>query len=125
MIVTSCPRARSPLAAWNICCTDPVSKRFFSSIWKMRTARDLSVFILALAVLGACTTDRTRRGYLRDQAEGMTAPPRPVIVIPGFGVTRLFDPETGRYVWGTPRTTVHRQYEDDLDLPPQGRDRLI
>src|SRR5687768_5404211 len=91
----------------------------------MRTARDLSVFILALVVLGACTTDRTRRGYLRNQAEAMSAPARPVIVIPGFGVTRLFDPATGHYVWGTPRTTVHLQYEDDLDLPVEGRDRLI
>ena len=91
----------------------------------MRTARDLSVFILALAVVGACTTDRTRRGYLRDAVPSLSAPSRAVIVIPGFGVTRLFDPETERYVWGTPRTTVHRGYADDLDLPPDGHDRLV
>jgi hypothetical protein len=91
----------------------------------MRTARDLSVFILALVLLSACTTDRTRRGYLRNAAPALAPPTRPVIVIPGFGVTRLFDPVRRRYVWGTPRTTMHRQYEDDLDLPPGGRDRLV
>ena len=40
-------------------------------------------------------------------------------------MTRLFDPETRRYVWGTPRTTMHLGYADDLDLPSGGRDRLI
>src|SRR5688572_25184380 len=89
----------------------------------MRTARDLSVFILAAAVLLSCTTDRTRRGYLREAAPVLAAPARPVIVIPGFGVTRLFDPVTERFVWGTPRTTMHTRYADDLDL--DAGDRLV
>jgi hypothetical protein len=79
--------------------------------------------LIALLLLAACTTDRTRRGYLRDQALALGLPSRPVIVVPGFGVTRLYDPKTGRFVWGTPRTMVHRRYEDDLEL--DARDRLV
>ncbi|HVE70432.1 MAG TPA: alpha/beta fold hydrolase [Thermoanaerobaculia bacterium] len=69
------------------------------------------------------TNDRTRRGYLRANVEHLGAPPRPVIVIAGFGVTRLLDPVTGRHVWGTPRAVWQREFPDDLDLDPQ--DRLI
>lgn len=77
------------------------------------------VFACAVAlVLTACTTDRTRRKYLAANAAQFTAPPtNPVIVIPGFGVTRLRDPQTGRHVWGTPRAVMRRDWEDDLDLP--------
>jgi len=85
---------------------------------------------LAAVMSLTCTTDHTRRGYLRKIAAGLGEPPRPVIVIPGFGVTRLLDPVRNRYVWGTPHTTVQRHYEDDLDLPVDaagnvGHDRLI
>src|SRR5215470_5325711 len=73
----------------------------------------------------SCTTDATRRGYLQTIARSYGAPPRPAIIVPGFGVTRLYDPVTRRYVWGTPRATMHRKYPDDLDLPPSGRDRLV
>ena len=73
----------------------------------------------------ACTTDSTRRDYLRNIAETYGPPPRPVIVVPGFGVTKLYDPEAKVYVWGTPRATVHTHYADDLDLPASGHDRLI
>jgi hypothetical protein len=86
---------------------------------------------IALTV-AACTTDQTRRGYLEALAAEQTSrPSNPVVVVPGFGVTRLFDPEIGRYVWGTPRATVRKQWPDDLDLPVDprslaiGRDRLI
>ncbi len=72
-----------------------------------------------------CTTDATRRSYLRTIAETYGAPPRPVIIVPGFGVTRLYDPVTRQYVWGTPRATVHTEYPDDLDLPESGHDRLV
>jgi len=67
---------------------------------------------------------------LRTIAATYDAPPRPAIIIPGFGVTRLFDPVTHRYVWGTGRATFQTKYDDDLDLPIDaagnvGRDRLI
>jgi pimeloyl-ACP methyl ester carboxylesterase len=83
--------------------------------------------IAALAAMMClnCTTDATRRGYLRTIAETYGPPPRPVIIVPGFGVTRLYDPVTRQYVWGTPRSTVHRNYPDDLDLPESGHDRLV
>jgi hypothetical protein len=98
-----------------------------SRTWKIRTARDLS--LIALLLVAACTTDRTRRGYLRTAAAGLPAPERVVIVIPGFGVTRLFDPVSETFVWGTPRATMRTRYPDDLDLPRpaagEPRDRLM
>src|SRR5438874_8374139 len=83
------------------------------------------VAALAAVICFSCTTDATRRGYLRTIAEAYSAPPRPVIIVPGFGVTRLYDPVTHQYVWGTPRATVHTKYPVDLDLPQSGHDRLI
>jgi pimeloyl-ACP methyl ester carboxylesterase len=87
-------------------------------------------FLLLIAIFAACTTDTTRRGYLRAEAAHLPKPPRPVVIIPGFGVTRLFDPVTGRFVWGTPHSTVQKHFADDVDLPVSddgtlGRDRLV
>jgi hypothetical protein len=80
--------------------------------------------VCALAALAHCnTTDRTRRGYLRANAAALGAPPRPVIILAGFGVTRLVDPVTGRHVWGTPRAVWQREFPDDLDLDAE--DRLV
>ncbi|MFL6246073.1 MAG: lipase/acyltransferase domain-containing protein [Thermoanaerobaculia bacterium] len=80
--------------------------------------------LLVIVALAGCTTDRTRRGYLRENAARFDAPPaRPVIVVPGFGVSRLFDPVTGRFAWGTAHAMVQRRYADDLDLQPG--DRLV
>ncbi|HEU4522810.1 MAG TPA: alpha/beta fold hydrolase, partial [Thermoanaerobaculia bacterium] len=86
--------------------------------------------IALVLVTAACTTDRTRRGYLEEAAPSLPPPERVVIVIPGFGVTRLFDPVTRRHVWGTARATMHTRFADDLDLPVEadgrsGRDRLV
>jgi Lecithin:cholesterol acyltransferase len=89
-----------------------------SRIWR--------IFIALAVIAGAhCnTTDRTRRGYLRAEAQRFeSAPARPVIVIAGFGVTRLVDPQTGRHVWGTAHSMWQTEYPDDLDLD-EG-DRLI
>jgi len=44
-------------------------------------------------------------------------PTRPVVVIPGFGNSKLWDPVNESWVWGTPRTTIFTEYDDDLDLP--------
>ncbi|HUR79431.1 MAG TPA: alpha/beta fold hydrolase [Thermoanaerobaculia bacterium] len=89
-----------------------------SRTWK------IFISVCAIAALAHCnTTDRTRRGYLRANAAHLGAPPRPVIVIAGFGVTRLVDPVTGRHVWGTPRAVWQRTFPDDLDL--DANDRLI
>ena len=92
----------------------------------------LALAITSCILIAACTTDRTRRGYLRRNASAyQTAPAHPVIVIPGFGVSRLLDPVTGRYVWGTPRATMRTRWPDDLDLPfdaasgSTGDDRLL
>jgi pimeloyl-ACP methyl ester carboxylesterase len=89
-------------------------------------------FVCIAVLVTSCTTDRTRRRYLRANAAAFNAAPsHPVIVIPGFGVSRLFDPETGRFVWGTPRTTMRTVWPDDLDLPWDpatlsiGHDRLV
>lgn len=97
-----------------------------------RDSRGIVFACIAALALTTCTTDRTRRGYLEANAAHLTSPPsNPVIIIPGFGVTRLLDPEVDRYVWGTPRATFHTSWPDDLDLPidPKtltiGRDRLV
>lgn len=80
-----------------------------------------------MAALAHCstlrTTDRTRRGYLRANAQSLGPPPRPVVVIAGFGVTRLVDPVTQRHVWGTPRSVWRTDHADDLDL--DAADRLV
>ena len=87
--------------------------------------------LLVLVAITGCTTDRTRRGYLRAAATRLEAPPsRPVVIIPGFGVSRLFDPQRERYVWGTAHAVVQTRYGDDLDLPLDengliGRDSLV
>ncbi len=86
----------------------------------MRRTLALCACVVALA---SCTTDRTRRGYLRANAATIGEPARPAIVIAGFGVTRLVDPVTKRHVWGTPHTMWRMRYEDDLDLDPN--DRLV
>lgn len=38
-------------------------------------------------------------------------------------MTRLFDPVTRRYVWGTPGAVFHTQFDDDVDL--DANDRLV
>ncbi|MGZ5475394.1 MAG: alpha/beta fold hydrolase [Thermoanaerobaculia bacterium] len=96
-----------------------------SRTWKIRIST-----IAIVAILACCTTDRTRRGYMRAIAETLDEPPRPVIIVPGFGVTRLYDPVKRRYVWGTGHATMQRRFEDDLDLPVEsdgnaGHDRLL
>lgn len=89
------------------------------------------IVALAAIALAACTTDHTRRGYLGDIATTYDTPPlRPVVIVPGFGVTRLLDPKIDRYVWGTAHATVQTHFEDDLDLPIAddgtiGHDRLV
>lgn len=86
---------------------------------------------LAMLLALACTSDDLRQRYLENQSAFLSKPTHPVIVIPGFGNARLYDPTTDRFVWGTPRSMVHREYEDDLDLPVDestfvvGRDRLV
>lgn len=89
----------------------------------MRRTHWLAVAVLAIVALGSCTTDRTRRAYLRANRPSLGAPPRPVIVIAGFGVTQLLDPSTGRAVWGTARSVWKREHPDDLDLDAD--DRLV
>lgn len=66
---------------------------------------------------------------MRAVAETLDAPPRPVVIVPGFGVTKLYDPVRHRYVWGTGHATVQTRFDDDLDLPVAsdgsiGHDRL-
>ncbi len=78
---------------------------------------------MCAVALAHCTTDRTRRGYLRANAATIGKPARPAIVIAGFGVTRLVDPVTKRHVWGTPHAMWQRHYDDDLDL--DANDRLV
>lgn len=75
------------------------------------------------------SSNATRERYLTSLSDRLPPPARPVIIIPGFGHSRLYDPVTRRFVWGTGRSTLTARFEDDFDLPrlPDGtigRDRL-
>ncbi|HXI14655.1 MAG TPA: hypothetical protein VNM92_18710 [Thermoanaerobaculia bacterium] len=89
------------------------------------------ILIACLAVLPNCSSDSARRRLLEEQRARLTRPARSVIVIPGFGVTGLYDPVANRHVWGRPSNAVRTRYIDNLDLPfdsPEGlqqADRLI
>lgn len=82
----------------------------------MRTARDLSLMLLLLLVAAAPRTARAAAisSVLRRHSRRRSASRR---VVPGFRVTRLHDPVTKKYVWGTPCATMHTEYEGNLDLP--------
>lgn len=77
----------------------------------------LVLLIIVIPTTGCRTSDGLRRDYLRSLAPLLSPPTRPVVIIPGFGVSRLYDTELEQWVWGTPRTTVITGYDDDLDLP--------
>lgn len=89
------------------------------------------ILFLSTSITGCGMTRATRQSYLTSLAPYLEPPARPVIVIPGVGVTRLFDPVTQYYVWGTARNVLHTRYAEDLDLPIDPttllpvRDRLI
>src|SRR5512141_1360563 len=86
---------------------------------------------LCLASFACETSEVTRRGYQKNLLPFLQRPRYPVVIIPGYASTRLFDPVTKKFVWGTARSTVHLEYEDDLDLPVDAktgetsRDRLV
>jgi len=71
------------------------------------------------------------RAYMERMTEYVPAPSRPVIVVPGFGNSRLYDPVDEKLVWGLGKNLIQTKYDDDLDLPVDpftgdfGRDRLV
>lgn len=75
------------------------------------------LLLMSLLVAGCFSSNAVRESYLERSALTRERPARPVIVIPGFGHSRLFDPELGRYVWGTGRAMMTAQFPDDFDLP--------
>lgn len=91
----------------------------------------LLMILLSASVTGCGMTRATRSSYLTSLAPYLEPPIHPVIVIPGIGVTRLFDPVTRYFVWGTARNVLHTRYAEDLHLPidPETllpvRDRLV
>jgi pimeloyl-ACP methyl ester carboxylesterase len=96
----------------------------------MQMIRRLTV-VLLIVTAGCTTTDRTRRAYLEALALQNQPPEVPVVVIPGFGVSRLRDPATTRFVWGTPRSVARIDVPEGLELPLDretlrfGRDSLV
>lgn len=98
---------------------------------RTRTLFFLTITLLSASIAGCGMTRATRASYLTSLAPYLEPPARPVIVIPGVGVTRLFDPVTRYFVWGTARNVIHTRYAEDLDLPIDPhtllpvRDRLV
>jgi pimeloyl-ACP methyl ester carboxylesterase len=85
-----------------------------SSRYSLGTAFAL---VAALLLSGCMTYTGPRRAYLHQLTEYLPEPTRPVIVIPGFGSSRLYDPVDRKLVWGLGKNLVHTKYSDDLDLP--------
>jgi pimeloyl-ACP methyl ester carboxylesterase len=91
----------------------------------------LSAAIVLTILLSSCSPYTWKRSYLREAAMFTEAPARPVIVISGFGTSKLYDPITKRYVWGTAHATLQTKYADNLELAvdPEKeeivRDRLV
>ncbi len=77
----------------------------------------LTIALAAAILLSGCMSyGGTRRAYLQKMEAYLPKPARPVIVIPGFGNSRLYDSVENKLVWGHPKNLVHTKYEDDLDL---------
>ncbi|MBW3563171.1 MAG: hypothetical protein KY459_00420 [Acidobacteria bacterium] len=80
--------------------------------------RTLAASLAMLILLGGCAiSDRTRRNLVAEIASHLPPPQRPLVIVPGFGQSRLWNPETSEFVWGTAHSTIVRGYEEDLDLP--------
>lgn len=73
---------------------------------------------LLLITLSACfSTNAVREDYLQRRASVAPRTAHPVVVVPGFGHSRLYDPQLGRFVWGTGRAMLTRRFPDEFDLP--------
>jgi hypothetical protein len=85
---------------------------------RSRSHKIMIPLLLATAVLSACASvpAQSAASDARPAVPRFT-PLRPVVVIPGFGNSKLWDPVEEAWVWGTARNMVHTEYEDDLDLP--------
>ncbi len=88
----------------------------------------LLLTILLLATTGCVATDSPRRSLLLSSREYLPEPVNPVIVIPGYGNSKLVNTRSGRFVWGTAMSFVFVRHSDDMDLPienPQSGDSLV
>lgn len=87
--------------------------------------------LMPLVASGCMTYTGSRRTYMERMTSYVAPPSRPVIVIPGFGNSRLYDSVDQAPVWGLGKTLFQTRYRDDLDLPVDpssgefGRDRLV
>jgi hypothetical protein len=83
-----------------------------------RPNKIMHLLLLATLVATACVSvpEPGARPSTHPPAPRFT-PTRPVVVIPGFGNSKLWDPVAEAWVWGTPRTMIYTRYDDDLDLP--------
>lgn len=95
-------------------------------------SKALVIALAGLMTLAGCsTTVGSKRQNLELMKSYDPKPVRPVIVIPGFGNSKLYDPKTDKVIWGQMMNLVLTDYEDDLDLPidPEtgefGFDRLV
>lgn len=73
--------------------------------------------LIPLVLSGCVSYTGTRRAYMERMKEYVPPPARPVILIPGFGNSRIYDPVDDKLVWGLGKNLVHTKYSDDLDLP--------
>jgi|GEM_PF-2377673 len=85
----------------------------FSQKLKRQTAAST---LMVLLWTSGCAGNGVGGEYLAQSAEFLQPPIRPVIILSGFGHAKLFDPRTGRFVWGTLHATLQTRFADNLDL---------
>lgn len=61
-----------------------------------------------------------QRRYLEQQRRFLAEPVRPVIVVPGFGVSKLYDAANDEFVWGPPKTMMRPRLDARLELSSDG-----
>jgi pimeloyl-ACP methyl ester carboxylesterase len=83
------------------------------------------IALTSLALVASCTGDTLKQSYLEYSSVLLPPPTRPVIVMSGFGNSKLYDPTTDRYVWGTAHATLQTRYADNLDLPVDSKQEQI
>jgi pimeloyl-ACP methyl ester carboxylesterase len=87
-------------------------------------AKSIALALSAALSAGCFNSTSVQRGYLERQRNYLGEPLRPVIVVPGFGVSQLYDERANEYVWGPAKTMMRPALDSRLVLAPDGSTSL-
>jgi pimeloyl-ACP methyl ester carboxylesterase len=79
-----------------------------------------SLLLTAFLLSGCFSTNAVRTRYLEETRPSLDKPARPLIVVPGFGISKLYDAKREHFIWGTPKSMIVDRFPDDFDLPLDG-----